>query len=361
MCLVLSLPSFAQDEPKNDYKIQIALLLDVSGSMGGLVNQAKGQFWRMVNELSKVEKKGEKVTLQIALGSFGNSDFEENGFFKLHTPLTTDLDLLSEQLFILEIGGSEEYCGYAIQTALDSLDWSANEQDLKIIFIAGNESFSSGTVSYSNACKQASKRHIIINTIYCGTEQAGIDDLWADGAKRGKGKYLTISQDSAAKLTETLWDKKIIRYSAQLNGTYVPFGKDGEKLIKRQIRQDENALLLGNAFLRDRVMFKISKHYHNASWDLVDAYTQDSLILQKLEPDDFPVHLKAMTRTQKHTYLQQKQVERELYKEGAAVYCEKAKEHLAITTGITGLTLTLDNTIIDTIKEQGMNSGFEFK
>ena len=325
------------------------------------MNQAKGQLWRMVSQLSTVEKKGEKVTLQIALGSFGNSDHEESGHFKLHTPLTTDLDLLSEQLFMLKIGGSEEYCGYALQATLDSLDWSESDKDLQIIFIAGNEQFSLGAVSYSKACKQASKRHIIINTIYCGEEQEGIDNLWADAAKRGKGKYLTISLDSMVKLTETLWDKKIIRYSDKLNSTYVPFGANGEKLMKRQVRQDENALLLGNAFLRDRVMFKISDHYYNASWDLVDAYAQDSTILQKLKPYDLPEHLKNMSNAQRGKYLQQQQEKRALYKEGAAVYCERAVEHLQISTGVTDLTLTLDNTIIETIKEQGKKRDFYFQ
>ena len=39
-------------EPKKDNTVQIALLLDTSNSMDGLINQAKSQLWDIVNEFS---------------------------------------------------------------------------------------------------------------------------------------------------------------------------------------------------------------------------------------------------------------------------------------------------------------------
>ena len=40
----------AKDPPKRDASIQIALLLDTSNSMDGLIDQAKSQLWSVVNE-----------------------------------------------------------------------------------------------------------------------------------------------------------------------------------------------------------------------------------------------------------------------------------------------------------------------
>ena len=37
---------------KNKQTIKVALLLDTSNSMDGLINQAKAQLWEIVNELS---------------------------------------------------------------------------------------------------------------------------------------------------------------------------------------------------------------------------------------------------------------------------------------------------------------------
>jgi len=42
----------------NNPKIQAAILLDVSNSMDGLIDQAKNQLWNMVNVLSKVTCRG---------------------------------------------------------------------------------------------------------------------------------------------------------------------------------------------------------------------------------------------------------------------------------------------------------------
>ena len=42
---------YLADEPKEQY-VKIALLLDTSNSMDGLINQAKAQLWDIVNEFT---------------------------------------------------------------------------------------------------------------------------------------------------------------------------------------------------------------------------------------------------------------------------------------------------------------------
>jgi len=43
-------------------RIQLALLLDTSSSMSGLLNQARSQLWTVVNEFSTAEKDGKKTS-----------------------------------------------------------------------------------------------------------------------------------------------------------------------------------------------------------------------------------------------------------------------------------------------------------
>jgi hypothetical protein len=64
--LVPALASFSQTE-KEKVKIQIALLIDVSGSMGGLLFQVQSQIWCMVNDLNKINKGGTKPHIEFAL------------------------------------------------------------------------------------------------------------------------------------------------------------------------------------------------------------------------------------------------------------------------------------------------------
>ncbi len=69
-------------------KIKIALLLDTSGSMQGLIDQAKSELWSLVNELSKAECNGEKPELQIALYEYGKSSLPASeGYIRMVTPL----------------------------------------------------------------------------------------------------------------------------------------------------------------------------------------------------------------------------------------------------------------------------------
>lgn len=61
ICLLTVIPLKAQEEPSKEAasfqaKIQIALLIDVSGSMDQLIAQAQGQLWKMANFLSQLKK-----------------------------------------------------------------------------------------------------------------------------------------------------------------------------------------------------------------------------------------------------------------------------------------------------------------
>ncbi len=350
-----------QNSRTKDDKIQIALLLDVSGSMDGLIRQAKGQIWGMVNQLMKSKKNDQQPTIEIALGSFGNAESEANGYFKLYTPLTSDIDLLSDHLCHLKTEGSHEFCGYAIQYALDSLNWSTNKEDLKIIFIAGNEIFNQGPIPYQTACKNAAKRNIIINTIYCGSSDEGKTMFWENASSSGKGRYMAIDQDSSFKYGETYWDKIIEIRNADLNTTYMPYGPAGVAKLKRLEKLDSNAQSLGSTYFRERVVFKISESNSYAGWDLVDAYAADTSILRQLLPEDLPNMLSETSFDQQRKILIRKISERALIKESIINYIQRAEEALDASAVYYSTPASLDQTMIGIIKEQAARKGFTFQ
>ena len=136
--------------------IQMAILLDTSGSMEGLIQQAKSQLWKIVNEFALAKRKDQSPNLEVALYEYGKSSISaKEGYLRMIVPLTTDLDKVSEELFRLTTNGGEEYCGEVIQSAIKGLKWSKNNNILKIIFIAGNEPFTQGQVDYKKSCKNA--------------------------------------------------------------------------------------------------------------------------------------------------------------------------------------------------------------
>src|SRR5690606_27316999 len=125
--------------PEPHYRIQLAILLDTSNSMDGLIDQTRSQLWQMVNELTKARKQGITPELQVAVYEYGNDKIPSGvGHIRKVTGLTTDLDKVSEALFALQTNGGSEYCGYAIDTAVKNLQWSNSRDDLRLIYIAGN-------------------------------------------------------------------------------------------------------------------------------------------------------------------------------------------------------------------------------
>ena len=111
-------------------KIQVAILLDVSNSMDGLIEQAKLQLWNMVSTMGKAKCiNGKAPDIEIALYEYGRTtNAVKDGYVKQISPFTRDLDKLSQQLFNLTTMGGDEYCGQVIYTSLNQLDWDANPQ-----------------------------------------------------------------------------------------------------------------------------------------------------------------------------------------------------------------------------------------
>ena len=58
---------------RKDQSIMLALLLDTSNSMDGLIDQAKSQLWKIVNELAAAKcGDGSAPNIKIALYEYGN-------------------------------------------------------------------------------------------------------------------------------------------------------------------------------------------------------------------------------------------------------------------------------------------------
>src|SRR5688572_23380126 len=231
----------AEDRPI----VQIAILLDTSGSMQGLIEQAKGQLWKIVNEFINARQNGKVPEVQVALFEYGKSTLPAaEGYIRMIQPLSNDLDKISEELFALKTNGGDEYCGWVIREAVNRLTWSTSPNVYRAIFIAGNEPFTQGSVKYSESCKAAVAKGIIVNTIHCGGSADGVATKWQDGALLADGKFMNIDQNQAVVHFEAPQDAEIVRLSTALNDTYVAFGLNGSESRVRQSAQDANALSL---------------------------------------------------------------------------------------------------------------------
>ena len=285
-------------------RAQLALLLDTSNSMDGLIDQAKTQLWAIVGEFTKLELAGKSPTLEVALYEYGNSGIPAStGFIRQVVPLTEDIDRISEALFALKTNGGDEYCGQVIQVATEQLRWSKGPRDLKAIFIAGNEPFTQGQVDYRAACKAAANKEITISTIHCGDRQTGIATQWEDGAKLADGSYFCINQDHKTHAIAAPQDQDLAKLSAELNTTYLPYGLHREEAASRQSAQDRNAAKAAASSAAARAGFKASKQYRNSGWDLVDAVAEQRVKIDDVPSDQLPEAMRDLDKPARARYV----------------------------------------------------------
>ncbi|WP_422081717.1 vWA domain-containing protein [Ulvibacterium sp.] len=300
------------EKKPSSHTVKIALLLDTSNSMDGLINQAKAQLWDIVNKFTHAKCGNEGApNLQIALYQYGNDELSSReGYIQQVLGFSDDLDEISEKLFSLTTNGGEEYCGKVIQTALGQLDWGKNPDNLKMIFIAGNEPFTQGKLNYEDAATHAKEKDVIVNTIFCGDYEQGIHTRWKHGATLTGGEYTAIDHNRKVVHIDTPYDNVIIQLNSKLNRTYISYGALGQEKIQIQLDQDENAMEMEEAVAVKRAVSKSSRLYKNSKWDLVDAYEEGTVALSDIQTDELPPELKNKNPKEIESYIQKKREER---------------------------------------------------
>ncbi len=356
-----ALPDPNPPPPDADANIQVAILLDASNSMDGLIDQAKSRLWNIVNTLTTLKYNGKTTGIQISLYMYGNDGLPaHNNFIRQITPFTSDLDLISEKLFAITTNGGSEYCGAVIDDAVKNLNWGNRSSDMKLIYIAGNEPFNQGGISYKEAISGATGKEIFINTIHCGDCYAGVSGFWKDGAERGRGKYFCINSDERVAFIETPYDTEIESFNQKLNGTYIYYGAQGAVGYTKQAEQDRNAGHISKSNQAERIVSKSKAIYKNESWDLIDKVTTDSTYVDKVEKKTLPKEYQNMAPAQFKAVVKQKANERatiqkqisELSKKRQLYIDEESKKK----AGKDDFGVVVKNSILDLAKLKGYKS-----
>lgn len=345
-------------------KIQLAILLDTSSSMDGLIDQARQQIWQVVNEFSTATRHGIKPTLEVAVFEYGNNGISaDKGYIRKVSGLTGELDQVSEALFSLTTNGGEEYCGLVIQSAVSQLKWSDSANDIKAIFIAGNEPFTQGPTPFREAIAAAKNRGIVVNTIHAGNQAEGINTGWKDGAVLAGGNFMSIDQNHQVVHIKAPQDRKIAELNAQLNKTYIPYGAEGEAKQARQMAQDNISSEISAGLMAKRAKSKVSSYYENSSWDLVDAHSNGKVDLENIEKAKLPEKMRGMSKGKRKDYVEKAAADRKktqeailaLSNERDAYVAEQRKKQAEENVS------TVEDALIAAVRKQGKSKSYEFE
>jgi hypothetical protein len=344
--------------------VQLALLLDTSNSMDGLIDQARTRLWQVVNDLALAKQGGLRPRLEVALFEYGNSGLpSEGGFIREVSPFTEDLDEISARLFALRTNGGDEYCGAVIERSLQRLAWSEHKNDLKLIFIAGNEPFTQGPVDFRTAVRAAIHRSIAVNTIFCGPESEGIATGWKDGAVLADGTFATIDQNQRLPNIDAPQDKQLAALNENLNATYIAYGSQGRARQEMQRAQDANAAAAAPSVAAQRATAKSSAFYKNSSWDIVDAVKEGEVDLAGMDEDSLPEELKNLSPEERKAKVAALNAERErIQAEIRALSTEREAYVTAERAKMAGAdSSALDDAIRNSVRAQAEKKAYTFE
>lgn len=351
-------------EPHAGPVIQLAICLDTSGSMGGLIHQARSRLWAIVNDLTLARHGGEPPRLEVAVYQYG-SNLHPSGehFMSCVLPFTSDLDAVSEALFSLSVGGSAEYCGAVVESAAQHLSWTAaGPGSLRTMIVAGNEAFTQGPVSYKEAVPEAVERGIYVNTIYCGRDEEGQATGWLHAAHLAGGDYAVIDHDRDLVRIPCPQDERIGELNALLNETYLAYGAQGRANVERQASQDRAAASVGE--LSARAGAKVNRYaYHNRSWDLVDLYDAEGAEgLAGLAEESLPERMRSLDDGELVAQVQTLHAEREAIRGELAALVKEREAWLRAEVARLGDTEgpTLDDAVTASIRRQAAAVGFTY-
>lgn len=342
--------------------VELAICLDTSGSMDGLIEAAKLKLWDIVNDLALATP---TPRLRVALLTYGNDGHvAEDGWVHIDSPFTEDLDEVSRQLFALRTNGGTELVGRVLREAGERLEWTPSDSTLKLVVVAGNESADQDqTFRYPDVCKSLISRGIMVNAIYCGNPADEIAPGWREVALLADGHYAAIDHNNGNIVIASPFDNKLAELSSAINTTYLPYGEKGAWGAMNQAEQDSNAQSLNTATAAQRCATKGSELYSNVGWDLIDACKQEDFKLADVKDELLPEAMRGMTLEQKLAYITEMGKKREAVQKQIADFAAKRQAYVneEMKKHQTDADRSFDTALRGAIRAQAQSKGFKFK
>src|SRR6476646_7676499 len=174
--------------------VEVAFVLDTTGSMGPLIEGAKRKIWSIATSILDANPDAEIRMGLVAYRDIGD-DYVTKKF-----ELTTDIqDLYANLLELKARGGGDwpESVNEALDVAVNKLQWTPSGDVRRIVFLVGDApphmDYAQDT-KYPVTLSVAKQKDIVVNAVLAG-DAADTERVWRDIAQNGNGRFIPIPQD----------------------------------------------------------------------------------------------------------------------------------------------------------------------
>jgi hypothetical protein len=296
-------------------RVEVAFVLDSTGSMGGLIEGAKQKIWSIANSLVASRPGAARPAPEVRIALITYRDRGDEYVTRLHD-LTADIDAVFANLQDIHADGGgddQESVNQALYEAVHRLAWSADPQVLKIVFLVGDyppHMDYRGEVQYPETCRAAATRGLIVNTVQCG----GVPEttrVWREIARLAEGAYVALEQSGNMQALPTPYDEEIARLSAAVSRTVVAWGareRRAEAEAKTRAAAEAPAEVAA-----DRAAFNLATGGKaiQGGGDLVEDLLAGGLDLARIKKDELPPSMQGMSLEEQKAYLARQGAARE--------------------------------------------------
>jgi hypothetical protein len=208
-------------------RVEVAFVLDTTGSMGGLIDGAKRRIWSIARRIGEGRPRPD---VRIALVAYRDRGDE---YVTRVFDLTGDMDEVYRNLMSLQASGggdTPEHVSAALSDAVHKVSWSEGP-GLRVLFLVGDApphvDYQDG-FDYRRHVREARQRGIGVETIECGADPETAR-VWQEMATLGEGHFARIDSSGGMPVRVTPVDEELARLGAELGTTVVAAGNAAER------------------------------------------------------------------------------------------------------------------------------------
>lgn len=322
--------------------VEVAFVLDATGSMASLIEGAKRKIWSIATTIID-----DNPGADIRMGLVAYRDIGDE-FVTRRIELTADIqDLYAQLLELRARGGGDwpESVNEALHEGITKLAWTQGPDVSRIIFLVGDappHMDYAQDVKYPEALRIAKERDIIVNAVQAGEARDTLR-VWKEIAQMGNGEYIPIPQDGGKVVViETPFDVEIIELQRNLNGTVLPYGP---RYKKSSVEQKTRQLAAARAPMAADMAGYLNRHARvspssagaiTGDGDLVADIAAGRQKLASVKEDELPDALIAMKPQERQEAIVKRMSERsklnermtELVKKRDAFVAEQQKKQV---------------------------------
>jgi hypothetical protein len=300
----LASPAFAhtgQDIPR----VEVAFVLDTTGSMGDLIDGAKRKIWSIATTIVETNPDADIAMALVAYRDLGDE------YVVKTEHLSEDIQGIYGKLVRLQADGGDdtpESVNKALDEAVNGLQWSTGGNVKRIVFLVGDAPPHMDYPQerqYPQIVERAVDKGIIVNTVQAG-DMWETTPIWKEIAQYGRGRYMAIPQDGGhVAVIVTPYDDDILHLQRMLDDSVVPYGAP-RKRAEMKSKIDERAAAPSSVQIENSEYYAkrtAKKEVVTGGGDLISDLENKAVELGTIATAELPEPLQSKTLAEQQEWI----------------------------------------------------------